>query len=158
MSEKNLGGQPPFYSSPEEYEKKILEYIKECEGEPLKDSEGNPLLDKYGNVVTNGKKPTVSGLAYFLGFASRQSMYDYEKREGFSYIVSRSKLWIESSYESDLRTPGISPAGPQFALKNMGWSDKTELEHSGSIETENLTPEERLAKIKELNKKLGINE
>jgi hypothetical protein len=130
MSKKNLGGRPPLYTDPEVFNAKAEEYIKLCEGNLVKDSEGNPILDKWGNVVRDGKKPTLSGLAYYMGFESKQSLYDYAKRDGFSYPTSRIRLWIESSYEEDLRTPGISPTGPAFALKNMGWSDKQEIEHS----------------------------
>lgn len=127
---KNPPGSPPFYRTPEEFEKKVKEYVKMCEGEPILSGEGLPIFDKHGNMVTTGKNPTVSGLAYFMGFASRQSMYDQEKREGFSYVVSRAKLFIESSYEEDTRKPGVSPSGPTFVLRNMGWSDKQELQLS----------------------------
>lgn len=73
-------------------------------------------------------KATVTGLTLFLGFCSRASLDDYEKRsEEFSYIIKRAKLAVENSYEMS----GL--AFDIFALKNMGWKDKTETEHSGEI-------------------------
>lgn len=76
-------------------------------------------------------RPTITRLCYNLGFESRQSFYDYEKREGFSYIVKRLRLWIESGYEEALSNN--SPTGAIFALKNMGWKDKSEVEQSGTV-------------------------
>lgn len=80
------------------------------------------------------KKPTITRLALALGFESRQSFYDYEKREEFSYIIKRARLEVEAGYEDGLREGG-SPVGSIFALKNMGWRDKTEtdLNHSGGV-------------------------
>ena len=71
---------------------------------------------------------TITGLALALGFDSRQSIYDYEKRDEFSYIIKRAKLFVEMSYEDDLRTQYSS--GSIFALKNMGWTDKSEIEQT----------------------------
>jgi len=78
----------------------------------------------------------VSGLAYFLGFESRQSLYDYEKRSEFSYIIKRARLRIESEYEKKLSYK--HPVGSIFALKNMGWADKQEIDHTTG--GEKLTP------------------
>ena len=64
-----------------------------------------------------------------IGFASRQSLYDYGKREGVSYPVKRARLLVEAEYER--RLSGNNVAGAIFALKNHGWSDKHELRHSG---------------------------
>ena len=77
-------------------------------------------------------KPTLTGLAYELGFESRQSMYDYEKRsEDFSYTIKRARLRIEQHYEERLNTQYSS--GAIFALKNMGWSDKRDIEFPEGI-------------------------
>lgn len=70
---------------------------------------------------------TITGLCMWLGFVSKQSLYDYEKREGFSYPVLKARLAVENSYEITLRT--VAAPGSIFALKNMGWKDKTTTEH-----------------------------
>ena len=85
-------------------------------------------IDSYINVVE--KQLTITGLCYHLGFCSRQSFYDLEKQIEFSYTIKRARLFIENKYEEMLH--GNNVTGPIFALKNLGWKDKTELEHSGS--------------------------
>ncbi len=105
-------GAPPFFKSPEELEEAIQLYLD----------------------TTTGPK-TITGLAYSLGFESRQSFYDYENRPEFSYTVKRARLFIESGYE--LRLFENANAGAIFALKNFGWSDKQEIdqktEYSGTV-------------------------
>jgi hypothetical protein len=99
----NNGGRPPLYSDPETLAQTVDEYFKD-----------NP-------------KVTISGLALYLGFESRQSFYDYEEKEEFSYIVKRSRLFVEMTYEE--RLAGNNCTGSIFALKNMGWKDKTEVDN-----------------------------
>ena len=91
--------------------------------------------------------PTISGLAHFLGFESRQSFYDYEKKDGFSYTVKRARLFIEVHYEEMLNTGNVT--GAIFALKNLGWLDETKVVQINK-EAKPLTPEEQ----QELNKNL----
>ena len=74
---------------------------------------------------------TIPGLAYHLGFESRQSIYDYKENEKFTYSIKRAILKIESVYAKKLA--GQNVTGIIFALKNMGWKDKTETEHSGAM-------------------------
>lgn len=101
-------GRPPLFSTPEEMKLKGAEYF-------VKDNE--PF--------------TITGLALYLGFCDRQSLYDYEKRDGFSCIVKEMRLKVENSYEQRLYTNAVT--GAIFALKNMGWKDKTEVESSGQL-------------------------
>lgn len=83
--------------------------------------------------------PTITGLAYYLGFASRQSFYDYENNEEYSYTIKRARLFMESVYEQGLQE-GKSVAGAIFALKNFGWKDKQEIEQSGGIKIQFADP------------------
>lgn len=76
-------------------------------------------------------KPTITGLAYHLGFESRQSFYDYEEKAEYSYIIKRARLRMEAIYEGHLY--GNSCTGAIFALKNFGWKDKAEVEMSGGV-------------------------
>jgi hypothetical protein len=85
-------------------------------------------IDQYF-ADTPIKNQTITGLALFLGFESRQSFYDYEEK--FSYIIKRARLHIEHAYECKLSEG--QPTGAIFALKNMGWKDKSEHEHSGNM-------------------------
>lgn len=86
-------------------------------------------VDPYKKEITI-RVPTITGLALFLGFASRQSIYDYEKDGRFSYIIKRARLKVEVNYEEMLQLNTVA-SGPIFALKNMGWTDKTEIAHGG---------------------------
>ena len=104
MAKKNKGGQPPIYSTPEEMQVKI---------------------DEYFRMNTTYR---ISALAYHLGFESRQSIYDYKKRPEFSYIIKRALLLVEDGYEEELRSKSV--AGAIFALKNMGWKDSQQIDHT----------------------------
>jgi hypothetical protein len=98
------------------------------EGRPLKFETADDLekaIEAYFQEMKKSKGiVTISGLAYHLGFVSRQSIYDYKEREEFSYILKRATFFVESCYEEKLS--GSSPTGAIFALKNMGWKDKVE--------------------------------
>lgn len=124
----NLGGQLPFYDSSEKLEEKIHEYFNK--GVKVR----KVVIGKAPKQdVIEIPVPTISGLAYYLGFASRQSFYDYEKKEGFSYTIKRARLFIEVEYEEQLQHGNTT--GAIFALKNMGWKDKTETDntHRGKV-------------------------
>jgi hypothetical protein len=118
----NEGGRPPLYSDPLEMESKVNEYFNNC-----------PYIKTI--VAGNGSMDipvfTICGLAYFLGFESRQSFYDYEKQIEFTYIIKRARLRIEMNYEQNLQFNNAT--GSIFALKNMDWHDKSEQVHSGGI-------------------------
>lgn len=72
--------------------------------------------------------PTWSGLALHLGFASRQSLWEYGKRDGFALPVKKALSRIESYYESNLLSRNAP--GAIFALKNLNWSDRQEIDHT----------------------------
>lgn len=128
---ENKGGRPPHFETPEELQKEIDKYLKNCPDKKV-------IVTKKGDKIEI-PTPTISGLCYFLGFESRQSFYDYEKKDedsenmGFSYTIKRARLFIEKEYESLLSTNAY--AGAIFALKNFGWIDKTQQEIT------NLTPQ-----------------
>jgi hypothetical protein len=121
--EKNLGGSPPLYATAEDLSESIERYFTYIKGEFSGKSK-----TKY---VRQPEPATITGLALFLGFESRQSIYDYQERGKFSYIIKNARLRVECEYEK--RLSGNLPTGPIFALKNMGWKDKVDTEHSGSI-------------------------
>ena len=104
MGSKKMG-RPPLFSSEEELQQKIDEYF-----------------DNLGE-----KNPTVSGMAYALGFTNRTSMYEYIWRDNFSDTIKKAIGRVEISYEESLMSK--NSGGAIFALKNMGWSDKQEIDH-----------------------------
>jgi len=110
----NLGGRPPLFTDPKELQEKIDDYFQSGVNE-------KEIITKLG-TKERVPVPTISGLCYHLGFESRQSFYDYEKTDGFSYTIKRARLFIENEYESQLQIGNTT--GAIFALKNMGWIDK----------------------------------
>lgn len=95
------------------------------------------ILKYFEQTKKTNERPTVTGLALFLGFASKQSLYDYEKNEKFSYPIKRALTMIECELEKRLENQSVS--GIIFALKNMGWTDKVQTEHTGKIESTQIT-------------------
>jgi DNA-packaging protein gp3 len=64
---------------------------------------------------------TISGLALFLGFSSRQMFDACEHKGKLAQIMRRGRLRIEAEYEKRLHQHSTS--GAIFALKSMGWKD-----------------------------------
>lgn len=106
--------------------------MSEPVGRPLKFSTPEELQEQIDNYLesTEREEYTVTGLALAIG-TNRQVLMDYENREGYAHIVKRAKCIIENAYELSLRKSGRS--GDIFALKNFGWKDKQEIEHGGDI-------------------------
>jgi hypothetical protein len=101
-------GRPAHYETPEDLIKEVIKYFNECKAENI--------------------KATVTGLTLFLGFSSRSSLDDYANRsDEFSYIIKRAKLAVENSYELS------GTAFDIFALKNMGWKDRSEIDHLNPV-------------------------
>ncbi len=125
----NRGGCPPHYATAAELAKEIDDYFIYIEGEghEVRTPVGEPGEDDEQLYVSSWvwdrkpEDPTICGLALYLGFKSRQTLYNYSKNKEFLDVLERGRLRIEQSYEQDLR--GTSTAGVVFALKQMGWNE-----------------------------------
>ena len=115
MKKSSKMGRPPAFENAEELQKLVDEYFDSLE-----------IVNEDGIVV--GTRPAlITGIALHLGFSTRQSFYDYEKKPDFTYTIKTARLRVESSYEAQLF--GKCTAGAIFGLKNVGgWSDKQEIE------------------------------
>lgn len=98
---------PNKWNNPQEMEPKIKKYFDETP------------IDEI----------TLTGLCIALD-TNKQTLSDYQKKEDFKHLITMAKVKIENAYELSLRKHGRS--GDIFALKNFGWSDRQELEISGS--------------------------
>lgn len=158
------GGRPALFNSVEELDKKIEEYYIYIQGEgelkTVTKTAKDGSVTEYEDMVwkRNPETPTITGLALFLGFESRQSLYDYEKNGEFSYSIKKAKLHVEKSYEQHLLSQ--SATGAIFALKNFGWADKQEIDHTTkgqSINGKDLSKltDEELRQMSEIEKKLN---
>ena len=96
---------PPYYDTPEALEAAIKGYFEQCKAD--------------------NKPPTIAGMAYHLGFESRQSMYDYENRDkAYSYVVKKARTYMESLLAEKAQTGQGSIPGVIFTLKAMhGWQE-----------------------------------
>lgn len=97
-------GRPPIWDDPDKF---------------------NDAVEEYFNSETS---PTWTGLAIHLGFESRKSLNDYADKPEFSYSVKRALQRIENKYEKAISAN--NPTGAIFALKNFGWKDKHEVDHT----------------------------
>lgn len=120
--EPNVGGRPPKWASVEEIQGTIDAYFEN----------------------TKEEEWTVTGLALALD-TTRDVLIDYQEKDGFSHALKKAKEKVHNAYEKDLRKKGRS--GDIFALKNFGWTDRQEIDHSTKGESINamdsLSPEGR---------------
>ena len=104
-------GRPLGCATPEIFLARAELYFRECErsGEPL----------------------TITGLAIATHVTDRMGLREYEARLGFSSVVKAAREAVTHAYELRLRED--RPTGAIFALKNMGWSDRFDVQLSGTI-------------------------
>lgn len=123
------GGRPPIYNDSEAMYNKIAEYLKWEDDQ--KDKEGKGIY-------------TLEGCALYLGFASRQSMYDYEKKDsGFSYVINKFKLFL-TQWNAQKLYWGGTYMGAQFWLKNHGgYTDETIQHQKQEITNVTITEKKR---------------
>lgn len=115
-------GRPPMYESADQLQEAISEYFQSG-------VKKRTVITKDGAIEI--PVPTITGLCNYLGFDSRQSFYDYELKPEFAYTIKKARLLIEQEYEELLQMG--QPTGAIFALKNFGWVDKVQTEHSGEL-------------------------
>lgn len=140
---KNVGGRPPIWATPEELQKVIDKYFRECENNK------SPFLTKEGNIIKipNPLIPTIAGLAYHLG-VDRQTIYNYKGKDGFFDTIKKARDFILSRIEGKLTNASGNVTGAIFIAKNYGYQDKQELEHSGTV---NFNVNPKIGKPKDVN-------
>ena len=108
-------GRPPLYSDPLVMEAKCDQYF-----------------DLYeSGAEREGRIPTVPGLCRFLGFASRFSFLDYEKKPEFTHTIKKARLRLEEDRAERLMSRDTPTAGVIFDLtNNHGWKNPQHMKHS----------------------------
>jgi hypothetical protein len=81
--------------------------------------------------------PTLSGLAFYLGFDSLQAFESYETNGRFASVLKRARLQIETEYEKQLHNQPST--GAIFALKSLGWMDRQTQDNNSTSLTANAT-------------------
>lgn len=117
-------GRPPKFNNPEEMQQIIDDYFDRCKPDFERDSEGNLIVNSKGTPIIKLNPPTITGLALALGFNSRGTIYEYEKKnDEFSDTVKVARLRCENWVEEKAMAGVVPPAVGIFALKNYGWRD-----------------------------------
>jgi DNA-binding XRE family transcriptional regulator len=128
MLDKHAGGRPLLFKSPKELQEKIDKYFQECKDNYIE------IVNKHGNkaIINKPLIPTIAGLAYNIG-VDRQTIYNYSEKEEFFDTIKKARDYIYMCIENGL-TNFDNPTGKIFIAKNYGYTDKNEIEHSGSID------------------------
>ncbi len=104
---------------------------------------------EYFNHCKEDKQwPTMAGLALAIGFRHRQQLYHQDLDADYKFVLETARLMVEEAYEQ--RLAGNSVAGPIFALKQMGWADKREVDVNDQRKIQEMSAEVREAKLKGL--------
>ena len=104
-------GRPPLYSDPALMEAKI---------------------EQYFDQLDNDDTPTIAELAFELGFATRNALWEYEQKPAFSDTIKRARLRIEVDRTKRLVSSGTPTAGLIFDLvNNHGYKNPQHVKHSG---------------------------
>ena len=129
-------GNTPKYKTPAKMQEAVDAYFADCEGHYLTDENGDIVLNKSGSpVIVGTHPPTVTGLALWLGFKTRQSLLNYQHRsEKFNDILTVAKSKCEEYAESRLYDrDGVN--GAKFSLKNnfKGWSESPSISDDDAL-------------------------
>lgn len=120
-------GRPMIFKTAQELQEAVDDYFMPM-GKIESSSKGGTEWIDSGRREEN-LQPTLAGLALSLGI-SRSSLYNYEDNNEFLDIIKKARERVEATYEARLIYSQM-PTGVIFALKNMGWKDKTETALTG---------------------------
>lgn len=99
--------------SPEQFKDKSKEYFDEC--------------------IAKDEAPTEAGLAFHLGFATRQSVRDYSTDPDYINEYKRARLFIEAWVSKKVLSKESFTPGQIFYLKSVfGYEDKQSIDHQSS--------------------------
>jgi hypothetical protein len=127
-----------FFPSAQKLDDRINQYFNDIE---LKNAPEDEQINNTGKIVNSEKKTsksnsqqiTITGLALHLGFSSRQAFEDYEANGKFADHLKRARLRVMTDYEKKLHV--TSSTGAIFALKSMGWNERTEKPTETTVNT-----------------------
>lgn len=149
---KNPVGRPLKFKTVEDLQTAIELYFLECDKEwdtrkfaheaIVQGEDGKPTcmncgLPSYrrGCLIVEGSKKlrtpyTITGLAMALG-TSRETLCDYEEKDGFSDTIKMAKLRVQNYLEIYGLFGDMAPAKAIFGLSNYGWKNPQHMKVSG---------------------------
>jgi len=104
-------GKPPIWSDPKKFDERVREYFEYIKGV---EKERDP------------EPPTITGLALFMGFSTKTTLYEYAKKKEYANSIKRGLMLVEQNYEFTLFAK--QSTGAIFALKNMEWRDQKQVD------------------------------
>jgi predicted CopG family antitoxin len=107
------------------------------------------VIKKLDTYIEDNTIPIIAEFAYQNDI--RKAVL-YEKEE-FSYSIKRLIEKKEANLEKGMLFGKINVTGAIFSLKQLGWRDKSEIEHSGNISNEGKTEEELRKELEEMRKR-----
>jgi len=124
-------GRKPLFESPEVLESACDEYFKWVDENPLMGVD----VAKYQGSGTLVPVPrmramTIVGLCNFLDI-SRQRWSDYRAKSDFTDTCERVE---EAIYQQKVEGAAAELLNPNFIGREIGLTDKQEVDHSGSLE------------------------
>lgn len=103
-------GRPAIFKDPKELEEKIAAYFAMCE--------------------RDGRPETFAGLGVWLD-VDRKTVYNYAKKDEFFHTMKKARNYILAKLEEKMASEGR--AGQIFLAKNYGYTDRQEMELTGSV-------------------------
>lgn len=128
-------GRPRIFETVDDLEQAVYDYFFPWVHEETTTKVGTFVSSEKKRGIN--KKPSVTGLSLSLGFADKTTLYEYRDRPEFSYPIKTALTMIEQYHEEGLCDNNV--AGRIFALKNMGWKDKTETDLTGNLTLHQIT-------------------
>ncbi len=87
------------------------------------------IIAKFEEYIKYHDVPIIAEFAYENDII-RESLYDYQE---FSTVLKKCTAKKEAALERGMLSGKFPPAAAIFSLKQLGWSDRHELEHSGNM-------------------------
>jgi len=124
------GGRPLLFKTPQDLQKKIDKYFKDCD-----DTIVRTVYGKDGDVMETITTPyTISGLAYALR-TSRETLMNYEERGEYFDTIKDAKQKIVTQQEQRALSGQANPTFSIFSLKNnYAWKDQHDIDHTSKGE------------------------
>jgi hypothetical protein len=113
-----------IFSSAAELETLIAKYFEHITEHPIENETNHTTTTEKKKLVAPSEPSTITGLAFHLGFSSREGFEEYELNGRFAEQLKRARLRIMAGYEKKLHV--TSSTGAIFALKSMGWNERSD--------------------------------
>lgn len=100
----------------------INAYFDWCAGKWLADQNGQIILDDKGRPIRiDAHPPTITGLTLALGFLTRKSLLDYQRKPRFRDIITVAKTRVEQYAEESLFDRNRLTGAKFTLICNFGW-------------------------------------